>query len=281
MNDIKAKLDALSQRLEKAGSKYSTGNKIISVAYVVVILIVIAYTTIITAKLREYATPKNVAQDISAQVIASLPKMQFAIEREIRQNLPMWTDRMMEQIYEYIPRCEKMVIDAIDTQADTLIAQAKMNYLPEITAYFKTNIKESLKNADILKDETLAKSMAHGMIEDIEAEMDRIINREFFSRLDALHQELVSITRKPKAQLTLREDAERRALLNSVFLVYYADYSKSILARNLLGGDKTEEESNVPLSDFIADKLEEEGLVGTADDTADPIILKKTKPKGR
>lgn len=249
MNDIQAKIEALTQYVNEESRKISSSTKIVAVFYLLIIILVFAYTAFVSVKLREMATPKTVANYVGMKVTDSIPKLQAFLKDQTQKNAGEWADKAIDIAFEQVPKVENIARTVIDTQADRIIGEAKTNYIPEIAEHFKSNIRESLKDSDILKDEKLAKAMAHTMVGDIEAEMDKYINIELLNRIDTLEKEIAAVMDKPKDKLNQREDAERRALLYSVFLVNYANYDKSVLSKLLV--------KDSPLSDFIKSKLQE------------------------
>ena len=249
MNDIQAKIESLSKYVNEESRKISNSTKVVAVFYLVILILVFAYTAFVSVKLREMATPKTVASYIGTKVTDSVPKLQTFLRDQTQKNAGEWADKAVDIALEQIPRVEGVVKSVIDTQADSIIGQAKTTYIPAIAGHFKSNIREILKDSEVLKDAKLAKAMAHTMVGDIDEEMDKYINAQLLNRIDALEKEVGAVMDKPKDKLNQREDAERRALLYSVFLVNYANYDKSVLSKLLV--------KDSPLSDFVKSKLQE------------------------
>jgi hypothetical protein len=90
--------------------------------------------------------------------------------------------------------------------------------IPVINTFMERHAEELNKHSDVT-DERVANELAKIMVDDIGKELDSFMNDKVKWRIGKLRAELDRISRKPYNELTKKEAAERRLIVNWVYLM--------------------------------------------------------------
>ncbi len=231
MNNIElvAKVDHLSKVVQEKKNKALSTTKMYAIVYGVIVLFVFGYTSIIFAKLKEYSTPDNISALVKNKIKDSLPGLNQAIISQAKKNAPIIAERAVEAVNEAIPKIEDLVKTVIDDNAKRLILQIKGDMFPKFHKILKENAKAINDSADALTDENTANEIAKSLVKEIEREIDyNVIGDDFYKKLDSFRAELEKIATKPADKLTMKEAAERRIIVNWIYLVKNGESLQSI-----------------------------------------------------
>ena len=227
--ELLAKVDHLSKVMQEKKNKAINTTKMYAIVYGVIVLFVFGYTWIIFAKLKEYSTPDNISALVKNKIKDSLPGLNQALVSQARKNAPIIAERAVEAVNEAIPRIEDLIKNVIDDNAKKIILQIKGDMFPKLHKILKENAKAINDSADALTDENTAKEIAKSLVKEIEREIDyNIIGDDFYKKLDSFRAELEKIATKPANKLTMKEAAERKIIVNWLYLIKNGESLQSI-----------------------------------------------------
>ncbi|MFZ2657512.1 MAG: hypothetical protein WAX69_21435 [Victivallales bacterium] len=228
--ELLAKVDHLAKITQEKKNKMISTTKLYAIVYGILVLFVFAYTSIIFAKIKEYTTPDAVSAMGKNYVKSILPDANKYLLEQTKKNAPFIADKAVEAVHEAIPKVEDLIKDVIDQNAKQLIVQIKTELFPKFLKIIRENAKPISESADALTDENTAKEIAKILAQEIEREIDyNVIGDEFYKKLDVFRIELEKIVQKPANQLTVKEAAERRIIVNWIHLVKKGESVQSIL----------------------------------------------------
>lgn len=121
-----------------------------------------------------------------------------------------------------IPAAKTKIKSILSEQADHIAEIIRKEMGPEILKFVEEHAAEFQKHSDVA-DEHIAVELAKVLSADIEKEMDAFINEKVKRRISALRTELDTIAAKPYAKLTKKQAAERRLIVNWVFLMEHGE----------------------------------------------------------
>jgi len=232
--ELLAKVDHLSKVIQEKKNKAISTTKMYAIIYGVIVLFVFGYTSIIFAKIKEYSTPDNISALVKNKIKDSLPGLNQTIIQQAKKNAPIIAERAVEAVNESIPRIEDLVKNIIDDNAKKIILQIKGDMFPKFHKILKANAKAINDSADALTDENTAKEIAKNLVKEIEREIDyNIIGDEFYKKLDGFRAELEKIATKPLNKLTMKEAAERKIIVNWIYLIKNGESIQSITSTML------------------------------------------------
>lgn len=227
--ELLAKVDHLSKVIQEKKNKAVNTTKMYAIVYGVIVLFVFGYTSIILAKLKEYSTPDNISALVKNKIKDSLPGLNQALLSQAKKNAPAIAEKAVEAVNESIPKIEDLVKNVIDENAKRVILQIKGEMFPKFIKIMKENAKAINDSADALTDENTANEIAKTFVKEIEREIDyNIIGDEFYRKFDSFRAELEKIAVKPADKLTMKEAAERRIIVNWLYLVKNGESLQSI-----------------------------------------------------
>ena len=227
--ELIAKVDHLTKLMQEKKNKAIGTTKMYAIVYGVIVLFVFGYTSIIFAKLKEYSTPDNISALVKNKIKDSLPGLNQALVSQARKNAPIIAERAVEAVNEAIPRIEDLVKGVIDDNAKKIILQIKGDIFPKFHKILKDNAKAINDSANALTDENTAKEIAKTLVKEIEREIDyNIVGDEFYKKLDSFRTELEKIATKPANKLTMKEAAERKIIVNWLYLIKNGESLQSI-----------------------------------------------------
>lgn len=227
--ELLAKVDHLSKVIQEKKNKAIGTTKMYAIVYGIIVLFVFGYTSVIFAKLKEYSTPDNISALVKNKIKDSLPGLNQVLVTQARKNAPIIAEKAVEAINESIPKIEDLVKNVIDENAKHIILQIKGDMFPKFHQILKDNAKEINDSATALTDENVAKEIAKNLVAEIEREIDyNIIGDEFYKKLDSFRTELEAIATKPANELTMKEAAERKIIVNWIYLIKNGESLQSI-----------------------------------------------------
>ncbi|HBC86369.1 MAG TPA: hypothetical protein DCZ94_05375 [Lentisphaeria bacterium] len=227
--EILAKVDHLSKVMQEKKEKAISTTKLYAIVYGIIVLFVFGYTTFIFTKLKEVTTPDSVSAIVTNKIKESLPELNNAIIEQTKKNAPILAEKAVEAVHDAIPKVEDIVKDLINENGKHLILQIKTELFPQFLKIIRNNAKSINESADAFTDENTAKEIAKLLTKEIEREIDyNVIGDEFYGKMNALRAELEKIASKPLNQLTAKEMAERKIIVNWIYLIKKGESIQSI-----------------------------------------------------
>lgn len=231
--DLIAKLDALDKTIQDERNKVSSNIKLAAFAYGIIVILVFGYTTFITLRYREMATPKTVAVIVSDAAKNKIPLMSGYLHEHAKTQAPAWADRGFEYLHTMVPEIEKLAKTQIDDIIDGVIKHTQDNYVPQLSKYLDEHVDRLFSNKDVVTDHKLARGISQLLVDELNREIDKVVHDKFYTKISDLRKDVEVIAAKPKERLTKKEDAERRVLLYWMFLVKYGDPGDSKFIESL------------------------------------------------
>ncbi len=218
--ELLAKVDHLAKVIQEKKNKAMGTTKMYAIVYGIIVLFIFGYTSVIFAKLKEYSTPDNISALVKNKIKDSLPGLNHSLITQARKNAPIIAEKAVEAINEAIPKIEDVIKNVIDENAKKVILQIKGDIFPKFNKILRDNAKVINDSAEALTDENTAKEIAKALVKEIEREIDyNIIGDEFYKKLESFRAELEAIAVKPANQLTMKEAAERKIIVNWLYLI--------------------------------------------------------------
>jgi len=227
--ELIAKVDHLSKVMQERKTSAISSTKLYAIIYGVIVLFVFGYTSIIFAKIKEYSTPDNISALVKNKIKDSLPGLNQTLISQAKKNAPIIAEKAVDAVNESIPKIETLVKNIIDQNAKHIILQIKGDMFPKFHKILKDNAKAINDSADALTDEKTAREIAKTLVKEIEREIDyNVVGDEFYKKLDSFRAELEKIATKPVSQLTMKEAAERKIIVNWIYLIKNGETLQSV-----------------------------------------------------
>lgn len=231
MKDLEMKINDLADKIAEMKKKTESSTRIAAIVYVVLVIFVFIYTSTIMSMLKQKAT----ADSISAQLRITLEERVLTAENrqklldKCREKTPEVADALVQMTHdEIIPGLKDQIKNLLDKQVDGIIVRLEKDVYPEINKIIKAHAEELKKHSD-LTDEQVAKEIAGILAKDCDREMSKFINDKLRYRMGKLKEELDKVSSKPYKSLTAKEAAERRLLVNWVFLMEHHEAPSNVL----------------------------------------------------
>lgn len=231
MKDIEVKINSLADKISDMRKKTETSTKFAAIVYIVLVIFVFAYTSTIMHLFKKKAT----ADSISAQIRMTLEEKVFTAEnrqallKKCKAKTPEVAEALVKLTHEeLIPNLEGRVKHLIDKQVDDIIVRLEKDVFPELNKVVKEHAEELKKHSDVT-DKQVATELAKILAKDCGKEMEKFINDKLRYRMTKLRKELDRVSSIPYKELTAREAAERRMIVNWVFLMEHHESPANVL----------------------------------------------------
>lgn len=236
MKDLEIKINTLSEKIEEMRRKNQSSTKIASIVYIVLVIFVFAYTSTIMSLLKE----KTTADSISAQLRLIIDRDLLTdqnrewVLKTCKEQSPAVAESLVEMAHnQIIPTLEIKIKQILDQQVDAIVARLEKDILPELTKVVKEHANDLKAHADDITDEAIANELAKILAQDFDREMGNFINDKVKYRMNVLREELDQISSKPYSQLNQKEAAERRMIVNWVFLMEHHEAPQNVFGEFL------------------------------------------------
>jgi hypothetical protein len=225
MTDTDKKLNIIENKLaiQLKKSKSSFRNTII--IYLLIIIFVIVYSTYVTSRFKDLATPDTVAELLMFKTEEALP----IINQYLLENSQPLADSFATQTVDYtramIPSLGLLVQGQLDLFAAQINNEFNTKYLPVIDEYFKENKDSIVQNINTLSDEQSAELLAKALMEQVDFGVLNISN-EFNTAMIKFKQQVNYLAYTRNSKLTKKELAHKRAIAYWMYLVKHAKTGK-------------------------------------------------------
>ena len=216
MSELETKFNGLTEKIALARKKTENSTRISAIVYIVLVLFVFGYTSVILNLLKQKATPDSISAQIRLMIDRDLltDENRKYVTDSCREQTPVIADALVKLVQDQImPNVETSVKKLIDAQVDSMIARLEKDVYPEISKVIKEHSEELQQHKDIT-DEQVANELAKILAKDLDREMGEFINDKLKWRMEKLAKELDEISSKPYSSLTCKEAAERRLIVN-------------------------------------------------------------------
>ncbi len=243
--DIEKQIDALSGKICELRRKTEKSARWASIIYVLLVVFVFVYTAVIMSLLKSKATPDNVSAKIRIVIDRDLltdANRQWVLST-CKKYAPDVAESLVRMTHEkIIPTMREHAKKLIDVQVDYIIEHFEKDVYPEVSRVVKEHAQALRKHSDIA-DEEVANELAKILASEFDREMGKYINDNLKKRIASLQGQFETIAAKPYDKLTLKEAAERRLIVNWVFLLEHHEAPEDILGGMLKEMNATYEEA--------------------------------------
>lgn len=225
MREFEQKLTELNDRIEKIRSKNVSATRLVVVAYVILVVFVFGYTSFLMRWIKLEVSADQISAQMRLQLEENLltDKKRQQILAFCRGRIPMIADSIAVATHQKLmPAAKTKIKSILSKQADLIAKKTRKEMAPEIMKFVADHAAEFQQHSDVA-DEKIAVELAKVLSSDMEKEMDGVINDKVKHRISALRTELHAIAAKPYAKLTKKEAAERRLIVNWVFLMEHGE----------------------------------------------------------
>lgn len=229
---INDKIEKLYDSVAKEEKSFVSSLNKALVFYLIVIIILSGYTIFINVKIKELATPTNLAVALNTKIKESIPNFARQIKDQMKPGAKQLADRTVESVQALVPRVTDIAKSQIELYVSELMTQVESDHLAAMQRIFEAGVDETLKNKDIIKDKNLGKALASHITGKIDEELRNIINNEFFNSMDKFRNDIDALRAKPIDKMTKKEYAEK------MFIIYWisiVEQSKSDIGSSSFG----------------------------------------------
>jgi DNA-binding ferritin-like protein (Dps family) len=230
MREIETKFDALSQKIEKMQKQALSGTKTTMIGYIVVVVFVFAYTSFLMWWIKKEVTADNLSAQMKIMIEGSVltDANREKMVSYCRDQAPVWADGLVQMTHDQlIPMMKLKVKSIIDNTTDSGITILKRDLFPEIKKLIESNAAELNQHKDIA-DPDIANEIAKILTDESEREMNKFINDKVKSRINHLRNQFDKMSAIPYNKLTRKEAAERRLIVNWVYLMEHDEAPSDI-----------------------------------------------------
>lgn len=252
-NNINDRIEKLYQSITKEEKNFTSSlNKALGF-YLVIIIILAGYTVFLNIKIKELATPTNLAIALNTKVKDAIPLFTKQIKEQMKPGAKQLADKTVESVHALIPRSAEFAKTQIDFYLNDIMSQVENKHLAALQKIFEATVDEAMKNKDIVQDKALGKVLASQITAKIDNELQNIINNEMLDSIDKLRTNIESLRAKPVKLMTKNEYAERSFIVYWLYLVNNAKTGESNFADVLNTLTRAAENICNKTSDIVAD----------------------------
>ncbi len=206
------KISTLENLIVEQNRKLHRSVKLTMIIYIVFIIAMLAYTTIIGTMLQEATSPKAMAEQVSGLASAHLPQMRRQLVTRIDNDAEQLAKDTVTFMIAQIPEIEKRLKSALRDKANEAAKELETTSYETFMAFVGEHAEEVKTQLDGVPADQAAIAIADIFIEQIESELDLFMNDQLVFSLDELRDNLAKLA-APSEQLTQAEDAKRRVIM--------------------------------------------------------------------
>ena len=230
MKDIENKIEALSAKIEKMEKQAVSGKKITLTAYILVIVFVFIYTNSIFLWMKQEVSANSLSASMRLMIENNVltNDNRQALVKYCKEQAPVWADQLVVMTHEkLIPMMKEKVKGKLDASVDSGIAKLKEELFPAVKQILEDHASEFGKHKDIT-DPLVAQEIAKIIADECDREMTGIIHDKVKERIHVLRNDLDKLSSLPYSKLTRKQAAERRIIINWVYLMEHHEAPSDI-----------------------------------------------------
>jgi len=227
MSELQNKIDSLEALILSQHKKYRKNLKTAWIIYVILIVFVIVYTTVLYSLVYSIATPVAVADLVTEKVQKQLPELNTYLKENSNKNAVILADQTVKIIKIMIPKIGIMAQEKIEGVINNAATEISDEFIPGLFGYLKENKPELLASYSSLTDHNTDAEIVNILVENINAQMNTIMNKQFYDKLNVIQNQITEIEMLPESKLTKKQLAEKRFLGYWSYLSNYASENPS------------------------------------------------------
>jgi len=236
MKNMETKISNLTEKIEEMRKKSKSNTKIASIVYIVLVIFVFAYTSIIMSLVKKKATADSISAQLRLLIDESLltKSNHQWIKDKCKEQTPVVAEALVQMAHNrIIPTIETKIKRLIDRQTDSIITRLEEDIFPNLNNVVKAHAKELEVHANDITDKAIANELSVILTKELDREMGKFINDKLTDRIHAFRSELDKISSQPYSTLTKKEAAERLMIVNWVFLMEHHEAPENVIAEML------------------------------------------------
>ncbi|MCP4177344.1 MAG: hypothetical protein GY756_06235 [bacterium] len=228
MKEITNKLANLESSVLAQYKKFQKNLKVTIIIYVILIILVLAYTIFIYASIKDNATPDTVAQLITMQIEKELPKVNDYLKGNSKELADALAVNTIDYLHVLIPELGTVTKNHLNTFTNQTVEHIQLKSMPEIVEYLNLHSDTILKNSDSITDKEIANQLVTIMAKRLNIVIDRTFSQDFYDKLDELQVKINRLSTLPDSKLTRQELAEKQALISWLYICQYTQNNNII-----------------------------------------------------
>jgi hypothetical protein len=218
-NNLQEQINQLEKKLLKHEQNFKSSFRNTTIFYAVIIVVVLAYTTILNKKIKEAATPASVAVMINEKVAAAIPELRSQIKTQLEPSAKEAATKTVAMLHKITPYAKELVKSRINIYTDKIADKLEKEHLPAFEVALDRALTDVEKNKDIVKDHNLGKELSAHLIKELDKELAKIIDRPFMDALDKLTSDIEKLHSTPANELNKKQLAERKFIATWLYLI--------------------------------------------------------------
>lgn len=235
MQNVLTQIQELQQQVAEEKRKSWRNLLILGAIYGLMIPWVIWDTTNVMSQIKTVSSPANVAGLAANQVRIQLPQLQQELSAYLDRSALKMADRVVVSAHQSLPDITTWAKQRLTAASDQMTQDFNRRYVPNLTAFLKANLQDTVDSAHIASDADLNKAIVRATMGALDKELDQAINASMLSALGGIDADLNTLLHKADSELTLQQRAEKSAVLNALVLTKMAQNGdqSSLLAQGL------------------------------------------------
>lgn len=206
--ELLAKQNELLNSLKSLKESFRSSLTFFTAVYAILLLFVIGYTSYVYFQVSHLATPASIAQLIVNSVHDQLPEFRQNIRKQMTPMAARVAEASLDAAADMIPNMGQYTRNLITLKADELLEDFKVDHFPAIEKAVDEAVGNVLADKAKIKDHTLGDELSAAIVESVNQEMDKVINKDFYASVTDLQTTLDTLRSKPVKDMTRREYSE-------------------------------------------------------------------------
>ncbi|HBM17468.1 MAG TPA: hypothetical protein DD381_14160 [Lentisphaeria bacterium] len=222
MNDTTSRIESLEKSIDSQLKKSKTSLIAVIAVYIVLVIIVLGYTTFIVTYTKALAKPPVVAEFIISNIQTKVPALTQTLKDNSKAYGSFLAKQTLAYIKSFIPLLANMARGQLDNTVEVINSQMNENYLPLINEYFKLNKDKINEMFRDMTDEQIATQLNEMMYEELDRNAE-LLNAPIGDSINQLKARIDKLANTPNSQLNNQELAQKRVIAYWIYLVKYQE----------------------------------------------------------
>jgi hypothetical protein len=220
MSNLNEKITSLTEEISVLEKKTKNWKNITLAVYIVVVLFVFIYTTVIFGLIKAHLSADNISATGKNLISTKLEELRPQVINYAKENIPVLADYAVDTIKtDIIPSLENQIFLTLDIHSAKLIEVLTKEVLPQLRKSVDEQVKIAIKNENILKDKDAGKEIAHLIVNQANIEMNKLFDHKFAKAVFDLKQRLKVLATKKDSEITQKELSQRKVIVAWLYMV--------------------------------------------------------------
>lgn len=224
MTGLEQKIIELQTLVEEKEKRYTRSIVRTTVIYVILLLLVLGYTTFIYHSIKNAATPEALAGLLVDFARERMPDAVMTLRKELRPAGERLGKKSVDMLLDAIPQVGNIVRDMVGTQINDMLTYVEDKQMPVLYSLIDEQIADVLKAHKQTRDEKLLDFFPEIAAEKISEEMKKVLTADVFNGIQDLEKQLQFLHDTPNQKLLRRQYCEKMLI---VYWVYLCDQAET------------------------------------------------------